>query len=124
MGLHVDEGGAVGASEGRQRTDLIQDVGLDLLGIDGHLTAAEAPEVPISGMRPDRGARGHGPCHGPVHHPRVPGVEPAGHVDRRHRGEEAGFVLERPRTEPLARIDVQIEGGAHTRGDYASTLPS
>ena len=114
----------MGAREGRQRAHLIQDVGLDLLGIDGHLATAEAPQVPVSGMRPDRGARGHGPADGPVHHPRVPGVEPAGHVDRRHAGEEAGVVPERPRTERLADVDVQIEGGAHTRGDYASALAS
>jgi hypothetical protein len=109
----VGEVGAVGPGEGRHRTHLVENVGLDLGGVGRDLAAPEAPQVEVARVRPDRDPRAHRPGDGAIDDGRVPGVEPAGHVGRGDVDEHGLVRAHGVGPEGLPEVGVEIDALAH-----------
>ncbi len=107
--LDVAQRRAVGRGEREQRAHLVEHVGLDLGGRRLDLAAAEAAQVEVARVRADRDARARGERDRAVDHPRVAGVEAAGHVRRGHVLEQGLVGAQRPGSEALAEVRVQVD---------------
>ena len=111
--LHVLQGRARRAREGRERAHLIAMDILDLLRRDFHATPSEAHEIGQARMR----AHGHAVLHGELdalaHHVRIAAVKAAGDVGRRDVRHDFFVGSERPASVALAHVAVDVDVHAH-----------
>src|SRR5207244_9815469 len=81
--LDVTEVAARRASEGRDGADLVDDRRLELVGAHVELAPAEAREIRVTRMRPDRDAVSDGRGDRALDRHRIARVQPAGEVHAR-----------------------------------------
>ncbi len=110
MGFDVVQQDAARVGEAGKCADLIEHKGVDLLGSKSHVTASEALEVGVAGVRPHRHARLGGPPHRCGHGHRVARMEAAGHVHARYQGYDLVVEAERIAAEPLSEVAVEVYG--------------
>ncbi|MPM66088.1 hypothetical protein SDC9_112995 [bioreactor metagenome] len=100
-----------GASPDGQRLegpDLIDDVGNQIRRVDIQVAAAKTDKVAIADVRADGDAIGGGHRQRSADARRVAGMETAGDVRARDRGEHRG-VIDRPTPEAFTHVAVEID---------------
>ena len=99
---------AVGFTEGFERADLIEAVGVLFVRRTLHVPASEADEVGISGVRAGRHSLFGAGLERLFHHQRVAGVKAAGDVRRGHGAHYRRVVAHFVGAEALSDIAVKV----------------
>ncbi len=107
--LDVAHRGAGDPGEPVERGDLVDDVVGEVVRIHVDEAAPEPGQVAIAHLGPDRHPALGGPLGDPPQHRRVPRVEPAGDVRAAHDVQQRLVVAQRPGTEALAQVAVEID---------------
>src|SRR5215211_4192434 len=121
MRLYVPHPDTGGATEGIERTKLVQRVRADLIGRAGDLATAKTHQVGKPGVRADRHTVALTSPDCALQRARIAAVESAGDVRARQHRKEIVVVADPPSAEAFAEIAVQIDG-RHRRtpcGDMA-----
>ena len=90
--------------------ELVEHEGVDLVGREGHVAAAEPLQVGVAGVRPYGHARVCGATYGGGHGQGVSGVHAAGHVHARDEGDDLLVTSEGVTAEPLPQVAVEVDG--------------
>ena len=109
MRLHVDHRPVPRAHEDGEGPHLVEDVGLDLVRRGLDRAPAEAPEIVVAGVRPDRDSAFHREPHRAVHDDRIAGVETAGDVRRSDDLEDLLVTAQHVVAEAFAHVAVEVD---------------
>jgi hypothetical protein len=92
-----------------KRTDLVHDIGANLLARQFHRPSAESHGVGKSRVRADRDTVGDAGRHRGRHRPRVTGVETTRDVRRRQHPQDSVVIPESVRAEALADVGDHVD---------------
>ena len=117
--LHVPHRGPLHCGEAFECPQLVQHHVDQFERVDVDEPTAEAGEVGIAHLGPDRDTEFDSEMAGPTHDHGIAAVETTRHVRRRDHLQQASVVADRPTAEPLTEIGVEIDRTARARGKSA-----
>ena len=100
---------AIGGGHACDRSDLVENQMLGIVGRYVHVPTAEADEVREAGVSANRDPVGIGEAESAAKHRGIAGVKPCGDRCRRDRSHQSPIVADRKRAEGFADVSVEVD---------------